>query len=73
MGGKIKVRWLSAVLYLSPAAFLFFQTDFLVEKGVVIFFLPRLITYCYSYRASSTSLCLSSVTCSPDKSGVMHR
>ena len=28
MGGKIKVRYLSAVLDLSPAAFLFFQTDF---------------------------------------------
>ena len=28
MGGRIKVRLQSAVLYLSPAVFLFFQTDF---------------------------------------------
>ena len=69
MGGRIKVRWLSAVLYLSPSAFFIFLNRFLVEKGVIIFFLPRLITYCYSYRASSTSLCLSSVTYPPDKSG----
>ena len=49
--------------------FFIFSNRFLVEKGVIIFFLPRLITYCYSYRASSTSLCLSSVTYPPDKSG----